>query len=673
MRSRLILALLCASVAGAGTILPPTVESFGVQFTQIGLDGSYMYTVGDEVHWFGTWALPSGGGNTQLWDVNLSSGVGHYYDTNAAGRGNLAGRALTGTLFYTTTNDPCHIYRYNTAAGTFAPITKVGWEVNSCGTVAADKAVQVAFTAPDGIAVFGTATRGTIFTVDPADDAVTDYGVIDPPAGNATCTGCYRYVYIVAADATHIYALMRDANDATWWLVIVRRSDGAQTSCFRDQAFTSGELYPSADGTAIWYKGGGQWYRLDTTDGACPATPAAPPALKPWYKPSDVYFASNDGNAHTVALFDADIDDSAASADESTSGNATLRYRLPAGTGDYTTISRAFTTYPSPLSRLAAADGGAYLSSGSYGPVSTFDGASSTAHGRMVTQSTYAITTVGNVVYFSGYPNTTYKWSPGAAWTLTNSNNTACSAGTPSNPCVAFSGWGKHHLYSGAGSDGLLYVASSYQREDRAGGDIGWIASNGTTGSVEFPCDEPASFAPLSNGSTFAYSSSADGGYFGCSNTVGKLLIFDVSTKTVTHEWTPVAGSGSQGRVVGALDGDVLGLVTAFPTAGKYTLYKINPTTGVHAAWSPKEIVGVVFGASSSYNQRLTLGPDGQVWFWDSAHLKRVDPATGTVSVCAGGIPGIGYSEYVGSSLYFVTGGTTLKRFVPVNCSLQHR
>lgn len=649
----------------AATLRRIVIEMVGVPYRQIGLDGSYMYSDGADSHWFGTWALPAGGGNTQLWDVNLSTGAGHYYDTGAEGRGNLYGRAFTGTKFYTTVNDPCHLYRYETGAGTFGTIALAGWAAGSCGTSTADKAVQSAYTAPNGIVVFGTARRGTIFAVNPADDVVTDYGVIDPPPGNPTCAGCFRYVYNIATDATYIYALMRDANDNTWWLVIVKRSDGAQTSCFHASAFASGGIYATADGTAVWYQTPAGWYRLDTTGGACPVAPGAPPALRQWYMPSAVYFALADSNAHDAGIFDTDIDDSNAAADVSTSSNGELLYRSPAGGGAYDSVTQAFTIYAASLRRVSAksiANASAYLVSGNYGPVGTFDGSSTTKVGQMMTQSTYAVTAAADAVYLSGYPSTTYKWTPASPWTLTTSNNTACAVGTPSNPCIMVTDWGKYHYYSGPGSDGRLYVASSYERDDRAGGDIGWVnPSDNSTGSLALSCDAPESFVSLDGGARFAYSSSAENGYFGCTNTVGKLAVFDVSSQTIAHEWTPVAGAVNQGKVVGTADGDVLGIVKDFPAAGSYTVYKVNPSTGTHAAWSPKQVSGTAFGTSSASDRRLVLGPDGEVWFWDATHIKRVSPVTGTVSDYSS-IVGVSYMEFVGRVLYFVTSGTKLGR-----------
>jgi len=142
--------------------------------------------------------------------------------------------ATNGNLYFTT-NDPCYFYEYN-LTGTLGQISGSTWVKRACGTNVEDKAGQHATQGPNGTVLIGTAIRGSLFSYDPVANAIREYGVIDPPADNPTCTSpyyCYRYVYTLQADASYAYLGMRDANTNYWSPVMVRLSDGQQTPCFQ--------------------------------------------------------------------------------------------------------------------------------------------------------------------------------------------------------------------------------------------------------------------------------------------------------------------------------------------------------------------------------------------------------------------------------------------------------
>lgn len=281
--------------------------------------------------------------------------------------------------------------------------------------------------------------------------------------------------------------------------------------------------------------------------------------------------------------------------------------------------------------------------------------------GTILNQSTYAVTMAGGYLYYSGYSTVTYKYNPSASWTLTSANNTTCTVGTPSNPCIAAQTWGKYQYYSGLGSDGQRYLATSNERQTAAGGNISWInpTNNSTStyrnGPPAITRYSPRDFARLHSGAAFAYSSNADTGSFGCTNTVGQVFIFTVASQSVTATYTPVAGSGNQGKVVETRDGYLLGLIQNYPSTGQYTVYKVNESTGAQVSWSPETLSGSPFGSVSSYDQQLLLGPDGAIWLYDAKNIWRINSGTGAVSIYAS-LSGVTRLAFLGNDLYAVAG-----------------
>lgn len=644
------------------------VEDLGVQFQSLVADGNAMFKdKNGNPHWFGIYnKTTDGSGRAQFLDVNLKTGSTKYFDTNKSGRGGGGAKAIFGNKFYMTVNDPCSLWEYDISAGTFTEKKSSSWVNYACGTALGDKGAQSAYTTKDGMMYFGTAIRGTVFEVNPATGNVRDFGVVDP-LDNPTSS---VYVYSIAADKDYIYAGMRYTGTNSWWLAIIKISDGSlSASCWKNDGLNGGGVTASTDGTQIIYRTNSGDYRVDNTNGACPTTPykyGTTPTFQHWTYYSNIYFGSSEAYSRAPSLFGVDIDDSNISPDTGTKGLTTLKYRYPAGTGSYKKKTQAIKMMDNPIKILKAKDNTSlYLASGSYGPNALFNGKSSKILGLIGGQSVSAITPLGKHVYFSGYTSSTYRYTPSLPWTLKGSNSTTCTTASPTNPCFAFGGMGKYHYYGLAGTDGLLYVASDYARAGRTGGDIGWYTpETGKTGVLAFTCDSPAGFALLTGGTTIAYSSNSENGSFGCTNTVGKVFLFNTTTHTVTATLTPISGSDSQGKVIGTKDGGIFGVIKDFPTTGHYTLYKVDQT-GKHASWSPIDVTGNIFGNTSKSDQNLLLSNDGMIHTWDSNGLLKINPNDGTRTTYAS-VSGISHIEFVGKDLYIAT-GATLRRIKGVN------
>lgn len=637
-----------------------SIENLGVQFQSMASEGSSMFfDTNNDPHWLGIYnKITDGSGKTQFFDVNLGTGATRYFNTNKVGRGNGTGKALSGNKLYIGVNDPCYIWEYDISTGGFTQKTISGWAEGVCGSVSSDKVIQSAYTASDGMVYLGTATRGTVIEINPSTGVMRDFGIIDPPSNNPTCSGCAsRYVASIAADDNYVYAGMRDTSNNYWWLAIINRADGSLSdSCWKDDGLNAGGVSSSTNGTQIWYTTNGGSYRIDNTNGQCPTSTGSSPSLKRWFYASNVYFPDNDSYANAASVFGVDIDVTDLPADSSTSGLSTIAYRNPAGSGSYIQKTQSIAMMDTLIRRLKSnAGSGVYVIAGSYGPNALYNGSSTSVLGRITNQSTYAVTPIGSYVYLSGYSSTTYRWTPSLPWNLTSSNGTSCNTSSPTNPCLALQALGKYHYYSLAANNGLLYVGVDYARGSRSGGDLAWInPSNNSTGSYAFTCDSPKGLALLADGKTIAYSSESENGSFGCTNTQGKVFIFDTETNTLTRTLAPVSGSSSQGKVIGTKDGGILGVIKDYPSTNSYTLYKVD-ANGTHASWSPMVVNGNIFSSASAVDQNLVISNDGTVYAWNSSGIVSINPANGSTSLYAS-VSGVTYIEMSGQDLYIATG-----------------
>lgn len=650
--------LISKSRLTASVISSSSIEDLGIQFQQLGSGpGSMFFDANGDPHWFVVFS-----GRAQFIDVNLKTGEKRYFNT---GKGGLGGspKALSGNKLFVFVGDTCSVWEYDITAGSIKELKQAGSN-NGCGQ---STGTQSAYTAADGMVYAGTAHLGTVYEIDPTTGNIRDFGIIDPPSGNPTCSGCpSRMVSNIVVDANFIYTLMRDTGTNSYWLAILNRSDGSlSASCNKDDRLPSGRVAASVDGTQIWYNS----YRIDNTNGQCPTTTGTPPTLRSWFFPSNVYSTDGDNYAQSASVFGADIDASDVEVDTSNGGISTLLYRYPAGSGNWTQVTQSILMKDAQIKRIKAIDNtSAYLISGGYGPNSIFNGSSSTVLGR-TTQSTYAVNPAGQYVYLSGYTANTYRYTPALPWSITRAG-TSCNSSSPSNPCLAFQGMGKYHYYTKVATNGNLYIASDYKRGNRGGGDIGWInPSTGATNSYAFTCDAPSGFALLSDRTTLAYAGSGEAGSFGCTNTVGKVYIFDTNTHTATKSFTPVAGSDSQGTIIDTNDGGIFGVVKSYPTAGQYTMYKVD-ANGTHASWSPMVVTGTIFGSTNGADQFMIKSRDGMIYTTgNNSEVIKINPTDGSRTSVVTASSYVTTMEFVGDDLYMAVGSneSRLQRIRNVN------
>jgi len=316
------------------------IQNLGPQAQSIDFESSILFNSCRATHWVGFHDSVVGEAPTQLHHVNMSTGRSYTINTAKTGRGNVYGKTISaanGKLYFTTTA-PCYFYEYG-LNGALRQITASTWARDACGSNLTDKTGQQAAEGPNGTVLIGTGVRGTLFSYDPASDLVTDYGVIDPPTGNPTCIGCYRYVYTLQADASYAYLGMRDARSNRWWLVMLRLSDGQQTACFERDNATNGMVSRRTSDNAVVYQSRTTWYLVNGAQG-CTAFPIATPTTAPYYMPGATYF-QNSAQGYEATLFKVDLDLSSVPADSSTGAVTTLRYRLPAGWGSWMTSTTA--------------------------------------------------------------------------------------------------------------------------------------------------------------------------------------------------------------------------------------------------------------------------------------------------------------------------------------------
>lgn len=610
-------------------------EDGGVKIQGISYEGSSFFLAGGQKHAIFIFDSPTGSLATQYFHVNMTTGNSYSVNTGHDGRGNGTNRQVStqNGHIYLHTSEPCYVYDYD-LLGNISHVTKPGWGEYLCGSTGANPALNKNVTycaeGSPGKIYCGTAVYGTAFEIDTATGVIRDYGQISTTSG-------YQYAMVEWADANYFWVVNRDANTNEYWLTSVKISDGTQTDCFNSPP--SGEAYiytRKVDGVPFY--GHGDPYLLPT-DGTCPtdtiAWPTTAQRYAPFEKVGNVWFSTVTAKADL--LVDADLSQIYASA----TGKTSFSYRNPSGSGAWKTKVGSLTTGDVVMRRVvqSANTDTLFLVGAPYSASATASVATGLPSdvGTISTQSTYAVLWDGTHWYLSGYPSNTYRYDPTLPWTLSADTTLSnCTEASPVNPCLAKVGWGKYHNFSGVGSDGRIYVASNYDRQSRAGGDIGWYKSSdnstGELGTAEMTCWLPDDFVSMNAaGTEFAYSGKAESGVgaFGCAETVGKIYIFDVATQAITATLTPIAGSVSPGKLLALASGRILGFVQNYPTAADYTIYSINPATDT-LDWTVTG-VGNLFNDVLTPDCRPVLGADGYAYFYIGNNLTRLHPATGAI------------------------------------------
>lgn len=625
----------CSALLFLVVCFAQTKDDLGVQIRGIGYESSTFFQAGGQKHVLFAYASLTGAVNTQFFHVNMSTGTAYVVDTGRGGRGNMQGRQVStgNNHLYFVTSDPCYVYDYDLIGGV-TNIAHASWGAGACGTTgaipAANKAPTYCSEGAAGKIFCGTAVYGTAFEIDTSTNAITDFGQISTTSG-------VQYANVQWADANYFWVVNRDTTENAYWLTSVKISDGTQTDCFKDTPGTENYIYIRKSDNQPFYNYGTPGANILTADGTCPASsedmPAAGDRIAPFNRRGNVWFDT--ATAKADLSLDADLSQVYASP----SGVVAFSYRNPGGSGAWATKTGTLTTSDQNLKRVVqkASTDTLFVVGGQYTANADMSIASSAATnlGTIGVQSAYAAVWDGTYWYLSGYASTTYRYNPAVAWTLSaDTTLPLCTEASPVNPCLAKTGWGKYHYYNGMGSDGRLYVGAHYERQGGAGGEIGWYnPADNTTGSYRagppsIECWSPSDFVPMTSaGTTFAYSGSADSGEFDCTETVGKIYIFDVATQMITNTLTPIVGSSDPGKLLPLASGHILGFVKNYPTAADYTIYSIDPATDT-LDWSITG-VGNLFNDIATADCRPVLGADGYAYFYIGNNLTRLHPLTG--------------------------------------------
>ena len=468
---------------------------------------------------------------------------------------------------------------------------------------------------------------------------------------NTLCTtpNCYRYVYTLQADASYVYAGMRDASTNSYWLTILKLSDRSQLDCWKDSPGTLGIVTRrTSDNAIVYYYGATEKWYLMPSDGTCPVS---------FLTSTPTVYTYNYGRLSDAATgftllskygvqaglaatsFGYDVDLSGMNADSGTSGVATLQYRTPAGSGAYLSRQGTLVMRDMPV-KLVSQQGSSdniMAVSGAYGPDVRMSISNNTIlDSGSSGQSTYGLLweSSSDAWYLSGYSAMFYRYTPANAWDVGYGVGVVeCAEASPTNPCSTNSDLLKYPYYSFKGSDGLIYTISRDERSGNVGGGIRWynLATHATAsyrdGPPSLACFNPSGAATIGAGATVAYAGhGVDDIAYACAETVGKIFLFDIATKAITSTLTPIALSDNPGTLTVLPNDHLMGVVNDYPTAADYTIYSIDPATDT-VDWS---ITGVATVGSGTTGVPA-VGPDGYVYLYIGNNLTRLHPATGAL------------------------------------------
>jgi hypothetical protein len=130
-----------------------------------------------------------------------------------------------------------------------------------------------------------------------------------------------------------------------------------------------------------------------------------------------------------------------------------------------------------------------------------------------------------------------------------------------------------------------------------------------------------------------------------------KLFVLDVQTKTIEREIVPMPDRSALDKIVEVEPGVVFGI-------NGDKCYKVDIRTG--DVIYVKDLGGTAFPNMSSYNRRVTLGPDGCVWLYIDDWISRIRPSDGVVEKIVQTKP-IGGLTFLNGELY-IWGSASVRR-----------
>lgn len=486
-----------------------------------------------------------------------------------------------------------------------------------------DSTIYTGCRAPDGILYFGTHDDGMLIEYNPTTDTFADLGRMDLEGPG------YQYSYSLAADEDFVYVGL---GQSPWYLGVYNRATGEKTLYFKNGGGSSG-VSVGVDGT-VWY---GNYKMVDGT----PESGHVKPEMIPSYWQSG---ANSDHLTWPEEIgYEIDLTD----ANPLPDAPAKIRWRAANGTW----LEHAAPTLPlasQVLKRVYSFDATRLLIiTAAYGPMALYT--PSTGEIEILgwtDKSLYDAVEHDGLWHLSGYAGVTITWDPSQPWTVTPDNQ--ITNGEITNPIYGC-GIAKYHHYSAVGSDGLIYIGVTHER-DSVGASLGWYNPATPGASVQRIREGLERWYPRGVAAVDSLivmsTQSMDG-------LDGELVVLDTTTKIVIDRQTPLADLAytSTGTIVRVSDTDLVGVIGT-------AAYRWNVASNTQV-WRVTLPAAAMAGVST-IDRRIEVAPDGKIYFFIGTKIYALDPTDGAVvTVCNENVQG---NVFWHQGQMYVYGTTKLRR-----------
>ena len=361
-------------------------------------------------------------------------------------------------------------------------------------------------------------------------------------------------------------------------------------------------------------------------------------------------------------------------------GTSAVGYRMP-GEEEWRRVDFKVTTYPQKLWRLSTMNDGRLMGrAGSHLWSYIYDPKTDTPTWlgtHSIELFAPALHHPNGMVYMAGYSGgPLIQYDPAKPWTANvvhNPGDKPIAADHPdANPRLLQS---YHELNTvkawrgtALGADGNVYLGGIVLREGNGGAFGWWDVEKGEPGVlpretfygldvIEIGAALGREKIVLSTHTTFNEATKKE-------EPVAKLLVFDVRTKKIVADYTPIPKADTFSRMIEVAPGRLMG-VAMRAGWGKHAagepeipdvLFMFDLNTG--KVISTRELPEPVWAFPRGYRdgQHFELGPDGWVWTYIGKDrgkpvLARIDPKTAEVHL-VGRVDGLGPLAFVGRDLY---------------------
>lgn len=603
--SILLCSLICCYSSWVTNSTIPNVTTTSSLISSLDIDGLYMFKdpSGDR-HVFlaycsvaEPWAYLG-----TFWDVNVDKTNSHLA-TGSYGRFNLFGEAFYNGLFYICGQGPGYFQSYNPTNGTVTQIHSTSDDV------------QTSCVSDSGIIFLGGATHQKVDSWNPSTSTWTSWGYVDT---NLTDVGSH-FVYTIGADSRYVYCGL---GQSPWYLGIIDTTTGLHSTYWSNANFFNANVVRGTNGGYFYdviTNSGDSIHGYFTLENGIPTvTNAIPPVYTPWLNKDGVSFGQPSyDNGQFAADYNLDVDVTWAYPDSTNNWATALWSVHNSNTWASVSITNFSNLAPLFIKRAYAnGDGRLLILTYGYGPLLWYTPSSSQVSviGRMG-MSSYDACKTGNVWYISGYTSMTFGYDTSSPWTLSSTTTDKHAVGVNARQFTG--GWGQYHYYSCFGSDGLLYIGATVERNG-VGGYLGWFDTSTYTspGNLRDPFaasnDRAGDLKSSLGGTKMIYLSGAD----------NNLFVVDVSTKTCTAtNSTILPGISKLGKCIESSNGVMTGMygtsIWQYDVVNNIVLYT-NTLPGT--AWSGFSGTGIDY--------RISLGPDGYIWITLDNDLYRIHPIT---------------------------------------------